>query len=98
MSNDGDFVTVRPREVRLTHRETAPDERRFTLPSLTTLAAGGGIVALLVVVFLFAPSFAPSAVVGAGAVISGRSRSTFGVSRNQSPIFAKSDRPTWRLQ
>ena len=60
MSNDGDFVTVRPREVRLTHRETAPDERRFTPPSLTTLAAGGGIVALLVVVFLFAPSFAPT--------------------------------------
>src|SRR4029450_9519917 len=60
MSNESDFVTVRPREVRLTHRERAKDGRSFTLPSVRTMAIGGAGVIVVAALFVFAPSWVPS--------------------------------------
>jgi tetratricopeptide (TPR) repeat protein len=60
MSNESDFVTVRPREVRLTHREQAKEGRSFTLPSVRTMAIGGAAVIIVAALFVFAPSWVPS--------------------------------------
>ena len=56
MSNDPDFVTVRPREVRLSHRGDAqPDAPRRPAPSPLLLAAGLAVIAVLLVVFVYLP-------------------------------------------